>query len=149
MAAPSLVVFHAFLMRPPGYFSVLTSDSSHLLLLIFTVNAWKHSNHSTTCDTGRSLFVYGCVPALRSRSDDDRGSVNSSSTVYYHVSEGLCKLTDLQYRAVATLHLHGYRPFCRCRGASPTRTHSGSGRSVRRPFGLEIWSCSGTARTGT
>lgn len=65
------------------------------------------------------------------------------------VWEGLCKLTDLQCRAVATLRLHGYRPFCPCRGASPARTRSGSGRSVRRPFGSETWSCSGTARTGT
>lgn len=147
---------HTSWICPLGYFNDFTSDPSHVLLLMFTGNALKHlyrrsaaANHSSTCETRLCLFIYGCVPVLRSRSKDKGGSVNSSSTVYYHLSEGLCILTDLQYRAVATLHLHGCRLFCLCRGAFLTRTRSDSGTSVPRPFGSEIWSCSGTARTGT
>lgn len=75
---------------------------------------------------------------------------SSISTASRPLFWGLCKkLTDPRCRAAATLRPHGCRLSCPCRAASPARTRSGSGRCVRRPFGSETWSCSGTARSGT
>lgn len=136
-------------MCPPGYINGFTSGPSHLLLSIFAVNVSKcfYTAPLQTIYLLAGLDGAFCV-AFAFWGQPSLGTFFHNCLISA-VWEGLCKLTDLQCRAVATLRLHGYRPFCPCRGASPARTRSGSGRSVRRPFGSETWSCSGTARTGT